>query len=109
MAAPIAQVGAVMMCPHGAPINVVSANFRVLVGGSPAAIATDPCLVAGCAFTVPPAIPQPCVTVQWLKTSLRVRVGGNPVVCSDSAGLCLGVAPAGPPVIVSTQQRVKAT
>lgn len=109
MSAAIVQVGATIMCPHGASATIVPTNTRVMVDGTPAALATDPCLIAGCPFTLPPATPAPCIKVQWMTMSTRVQVNGTPLVLSGSQGLCIGAGPPGPPNIVSTQTRVKAT
>lgn len=107
----IYHVGASAICPHGGQITVISSNARVLVGGMPAATLADTCVVAGCAFTVPPGKPQPCVKVQWLVPALRVLVNGQPVILQTSTGLCLSAEqiPQGPPAIVATQPRVIAT
>ena len=67
--------------------------------------------MAGCAFTVPPGKPQPCVTAQWLTPATRVLINGQPPILQTSTGLCLSVEqiPGGPPMVVSTQPRVVAT
>ena len=39
-------------------------------------------------FTLPPATPQPCVTVEWQATTQSVTVGGQPLVLQTSVGLC---------------------
>ena len=111
MPGPLYHVGAVAMCPHGGQITTISSNVRVLVSGMPVATMADTSLVAGCAFTVPPAKPQPCTKVQWLVPALRVLVNGQPVLLQASAGLCLSPEqiPQGPPTIVSTQPRVIGT
>jgi hypothetical protein len=108
---PIYHVGASAICPHGGQVTVISSNARVLVGGMPAATLADTYVVAGCAFTVPPGKPQPCVKVQWLVPAVRVLVNGQPVILQTSTGLCLSAEqiPQGPPVIVATQPRVIAT
>jgi hypothetical protein len=105
------HVGASAMCPHGGPVTNVSSNARVLVGGLPVATLADTFLVAGCAFTVPPGKPQPCVTVQWLTPATRVLVNGQPPILMTSAGLCQSVEqiPQGPPTVAATQTRVIAT
>lgn len=95
------------MCPHAGTISMIPSNVRVKVGGSPAAVAADSFLVAGCAFVAGTA-PAPCVMVNWMVTALRVKVGGQPVVTKSSVGLTSGAAPPGPPNILVTQMRVKA-
>jgi hypothetical protein len=83
----------------------------VLVGGQPVVTLADNCLVAGCAFTVPPGTPQPCVRIQWLVPATRVLAGGQPVILQSSSGLCLSPAqvPNGPPNVLVTQVRVMGT
>ncbi|HQN29574.1 MAG TPA: hypothetical protein PKX20_00470 [Methanothrix soehngenii] len=100
--------GAAANCPHGGVVNVVTSNARVLVSGQPVATLADQCLVAGCAFTVPPGKPQPCLKVQWQVPSTRVFVNGQPAILNTSPALCLSPeqAPQGPPIVSATQPRV---
>jgi hypothetical protein len=111
MAAPLFHVGATAICPHGGQVTVTSSNTRVLVGGTPVATMADTCTVAGCAFTVPPGKPQPCVRVQWLVPAARVLVTGQPALLQTSSGLCLSAEqiPQGPPSVVTTQPRALGT
>ena len=108
MPGPLFHVGATAICPHAGQVNAVSTNTRVLVGGMPVVTVSDTCLVAGCAFTVPPGKPQPCVRVQWLTPAVRVLVNGQPPILQTTTGLCLSPEqiPNGPPTIVATQTRV---
>jgi hypothetical protein len=108
MPGPLYHVGATGICPHGGQITTISSNARVLVSGMPVATFMDTSLVAGCAFTVPPGKPQPCVRVQWLTPAARVLVMGQPALLQTSAGLCLSPEqiPQGPPSIVVNQARV---
>ena len=103
------HVGATAICPHGGQVSTISSNSRVLVGGQPVATIGDTYPVAGCAFTVPPGKPQPCVKVQWLVPAGRVLVGGRPVVLQTSTGLCQSAEqiPQGPPNVVVTQVRAR--
>jgi len=105
------HVGASAICPHGGQVSTISTNARVLVGGQPVATLSDTYLVAGCAFTVPPGKPQPCVKVQWLVPAARVLVGGQPAVLQTSTGLCQSAEqiPQGPPNVVVTQLRARGT
>ena len=102
------HVGATAICPHGGQVTVMPANTRVTVGGQPVATMADICLVAGCAFTVPPGKPQPCVSVQWLIPANRVFVNGQPVILQTSSGICMSAEqiPQGPPTVIMTQTRV---
>jgi hypothetical protein len=108
MAGTLFHVGAVALCPHGAPVNTVSSNARVLVSGMPVATLADPYLIAGC-----PLVAQtgPCVRVQWLVPATRVLVNGIPPILNTSVGLSMAASqvPLGPPTVVMTQPRVVAT
>jgi hypothetical protein len=111
MPGPLIAVGAVGMCPHGGQMSIVSSNARVLAGGMAVATLADQYLIAGCAFTIPPGKPQPCVRVQWMTPATRVMVGGQPAMLLTSTGLALSAEgiPGGPPNVTSTQPRVVGT
>jgi hypothetical protein len=102
------HVGAGAMCPHGGQVTTISTNTRVHVNGLQAATIGDTYLVAGCAFTVPPGKPQPCIKVLWLVPASRVLIGGQPAILAASAGICQSPEqiPQGPPVVIATQTRV---
>lgn len=108
MPGPLFHVGASAICPHGGQVTVISSNTRVLVSGMPVATLGDQYVVAGCAFTVPPGKPQPCVKALWLVPAVRVLINGQPAILQTSTGLCQSVEqiPQGPPTIVATQTRV---
>lgn len=111
MAIPIVNLATSITCPHGAKVNPVCTNTRVLIGGSPALLATDQYMVAGCPFQIPvgPAMkPSPCLTVRWMTFSLRVKVMGKPVLLQSSVGLCQSPEglPQGPPIIAGAPPRV---
>ena len=105
------HVGATAICPHGGQVTVIPANSRVLVGGQPVATFGDQYLVAGCAFTVPPGKPQPCIKVQWLVPATRVLVNGQPAILQTSSGLCQSPEqiPQGPPSVIVTQVKAMGT
>jgi hypothetical protein len=109
MGANILHVGMTALCPHGGQVSVVPGSPRVKVGGQPVATMGDQFLIAGCAFTVPPAKPQPCIKVQWLAVATRVKAGGQFVILQTSTGLCQSAEqiPAGPPNVVASQVRVR--
>jgi len=111
MPGPLFHVGATAICPHAGQITTISTNVRVLVNGMPVATMGDTFLVAGCAFTVPPGKPQPCIKVQWLVPAVRVLVNGQPAILQTSVGLCQSPEqiPQGPPTILATQPRVIGT
>lgn len=104
----LTHVGFTAMCPHGGQVQVVPGNARVKLGGQPAASLADQFLISGCPFTLPPAVPSPCVTIQWVVPATRVMLGGQPAILQTSTGLCLAAtqAPQGPPTVVTTQARV---
>ena len=99
------HVGATVMCPHGGQVNGTATSTKVTVSGQPVVVQTDTFLVAGCAFTVPPGKPQPCVKVLWMTAALKVTVEGKPVLLSTSSGMCQSAeqAPQGPPIVSVTQ------
>jgi hypothetical protein len=99
------------MCPHGGQLSIISTNVRVTAGGQPLATMSDQFLIAGCAFTIPPGKPQPCMKVQWLVPAARVTIGGQPAILQTSSGLCLSAdqIPQGPPTVTVAQTRVLGT
>jgi hypothetical protein len=111
MPGPLVHVSAVGMCPHGGQIQIISSDARVLVGGLMVATMADQFIIAGCAFTVPPGKPQPCVRVQWMVPAVRVVANAQPVILQDSVGICFSAdgIPAGPPTLVTVQPRVIGT
>lgn len=88
---------------------ITSTNTRVKASGQFVAVMGDIYTIAGCAFTVPPGKPQPCVRIEWLVPSMRVKVMGKPVLLKSSVGLCLSPEqiPQGPPTVMVTQMRAK--
>lgn len=111
MPGPLLHVTAVMTCPHGGQVNIISSNVRVLVNGMPVSTMADQYLIVGCAFTVPPGKPQPCIRVQWTTPAVRVMVNGPPAMLATSVGICMSAdgIPAGPPIPGTVQPRVIGT
>jgi len=103
------HVGATAICPHGGQVSIIPSSVRVLVSGQPVATFADTTLVAGCAFTVPPSKPQPCIKVQWLVPAARVMVNHQPALLQTSTALCQSAEqiPQGPPTVIAGQIRVK--
>jgi hypothetical protein len=99
------------MCPHGGQIQIISSDARVLVSGMQVATMADQFVIVGCAFTVPPGKPQPCVRVQWTVPAARVVANFQPAILQTSVGLCFSAdgIPAGPPVLTTVQPRVIGT
>lgn len=111
MPGPVLHTGATANCPHGGVLNIIAASPRVTVSGMPVAVLTDQGVIAGCAFTVPPSKPQPCVSTKWIVGATRVTSNGTPVLINPCVALCLSAEqiPGGPPVITGSQTRVIAT
>ena len=99
------------MCPHGGSLSIISTNVRVTAAGQALATIGDQFMIAGCAFTIPPGKPQPCLKVQWLMPAMRVTIGGQAAILQSSSGLCLTAEqiPQGPPTITVAQTRVLGT
>jgi hypothetical protein len=95
----------VLMCPHGGPVQIISANSRAKAT-DPLACSTDTFVITGCPFVIAGA-PHPCVTIQWITTATRCQAGGQPLLNESSVGLCLAPdqTPQGPVQIVSVQPR----
>lgn len=106
----LVQVGASGMCPHAGPLQIVPSQVKVLLGGQPAATASDQFVIAGCAFTVPPGKPQPCVTAKFLPAA-KVLLSNNPAVLKSGGVTCQSAEQVqqGPPSITVTQLKVTGT
>lgn len=106
----LVEVGATAMCPHGGPLQIVPTQAKVLVGGKPAATASDTFTVTGCAFTLPNGTPSPCVTATF-RPAVKVLLGGNPAVLKSAGIICQSGAqlPQGPPSVTVTQLKVTGT
>jgi hypothetical protein len=111
MAAPVLTINATLQCPHGAPVQIISSNTKLMANGAPVALATDTFVVAGCPFTLPGPKPSPCVTVRWTVTDTKTSVGGAATLSMASAGMCYSAEQAaqGPVVKVSTPAMVETT
>lgn len=105
----LVNVGAAGMCPHGAPLQVIPSQGKVLLGGQPAATVSDQFVITGCAFTVGPK-PQPCVTAKFLP-AVKVLLSGTPAVLKGGALICQSAEqiPQGPPTVTVTQIKVSGT
>jgi hypothetical protein len=97
-----------LVCPHGGTVMITPANQRATAQGAPIATSADVCTIAGCAFTIPPGVPSPCVTVQWMVSAMRLKAGA-PALDAASVGICIAAtgAPQGPVIVQATQPRVK--
>jgi hypothetical protein len=108
MSGPALTAASTMMCPHGGQVQVVPSNLRAKADAY-LLTQSDTFVVAGCAFTIPPSVPSPCIKVQWIVADTSVKAGGNPTLSQSDTGLCLNAqqAPQGPVTIANTQSRVK--
>lgn len=98
------HVGATVLCAHAGQAQATFPNPRVTVSGQPIVNQPAPYAIAGCTFTVPPGVPLPCVTAQWVTGATRITSNGMPVLLMDSQAICV---PNGTPLmVVVTQTRV---
>ena len=106
MGAPLITVDAPVLCPHGGKATIVPANTRVKAGGQ--FVVTQACqvIVSGCSFTVPVAVPMPCLPATWTVVASRVKAMGSPVVTLSSVGMTTGMGPPVPLIITPSQVRV---
>jgi hypothetical protein len=110
MSPPFLTAASVMMCPHGGTVTGTPSATKAVID-APVLTVSDTFLIAGCAFTLPPAVPSPCVSVQWSGPSVNVTHGGAPALTAASIGLCLAAtqAPQGSVIIASTQPLAEGT
>jgi hypothetical protein len=101
---------ATIMCPHGGTITAVPSSTNVTAGGA-VLVQSDTFIVAGCPFTLPGGVYNPCTQVQWVVANLRCTVDGTPTLSRSSTGMCIGAngAPQGTVSVISTQARAKST
>ena len=99
-------VSSVLMCPHGGTVTPTSSNTHAKAGDFIVRM-SDTFTIAGCPFTLPGGVYHPCVTVQWVKSTLRCQAAGDFMLAQDSVGLCLAAdqTPQGTVLIQSTQMR----
>ncbi|MFB7504542.1 PAAR-like protein [Streptomyces broussonetiae] len=107
MSGNLVTISATVMCPHGGQANVLPAQSRVLVDGSPAATEADVHTVTGCTFTAGGS-PRPCTAIRWTGPSARILINGSPALLQDSTALAHNAVGAtqGPPNVTVVQQRV---
>ena len=106
MPGPLLHFGATVLCAHAGQAQPTVVNPRVTVMGQPTVLISSPYMIAGCTLPPPPAANGPCVTAQFVTSSLRVTSSGQPLLLLDSQAIC---TPTGTPLmIVVTQTRVTA-
>jgi len=99
------HLGATVICAHAGQAQPTAPNPRVMVSSQPVVTQSCTYMIAGCPFTVPPSVPSPCVTGQWITAATRVLAGGVPVLLQDSQAIC---TPNGTPLnIIMTQTRAR--
>jgi hypothetical protein len=102
------NTASVLQCPHGGMVTAITTNVAAQAAGDFIVRASDTFMIAGCAFTLPPGTPHPCMTVQWIMSALMNTVMGDSVLTEESVGLCVAAdqVPQGPVMISSTQPLV---
>jgi hypothetical protein len=101
MGMPIVTSATTVMCGHAGNATHVPTQARVRIAGSPAALASDQHMVAGCSLA---SSSGPfCTVLTWTVPATRVKVNGQPVVLHSS--MPMGV---GPGIVVTGQPRVTA-
>ncbi len=101
MPGPLLHQGAMINCPHLAPITVPPTNTRVAVSGAFVLTMADVPAIAGCPFQIPFGVstkPQPCVTVKLIAAT-KVLINNIPAAVLTPLTQCLSVEqiPQGPP------------
>ena len=107
MGAALLTTASVLMCPHGGTVSAASSNSKAKAGDF-IVRPSDTFTIAGCPFTLPSGTPHPCMTVQWVKSTLRCKAADEFALAQDSIGMSLAAyqAPQGTVLIQSTQPRV---
>jgi uncharacterized Zn-binding protein involved in type VI secretion len=107
---PILTALAQAQCPHGGKVTLAATSSKVLVDNGPVFTQGDQGMIAGCAFTVPPGKPQPCVKGMFTMPSTKVMVEGKPALLKGPADLGQSgeQIPQGPLVYASVQMKVTA-
>lgn len=111
MSTPIVTMATRIQCPHGAPGTLVTATAKVMVDNMAPLVVGDKGTIAGCPFTVPSGVPQPCVTALLTKAATKVLAENKPVLLMNPSDVCQSPAqvPQGPVVWTNIQSKVLAT
>ncbi|MFN0140315.1 MAG: hypothetical protein ACKVQW_09540 [Pyrinomonadaceae bacterium] len=99
-----------IMCMHGGTAILTTANTTVKVDNMPALVETDIHPVAGCAFTIPPGKPSPCIRIEWSMGATQVKANETAVLIQSSIGKCISAegATQGVAIIAQTQTKAQA-
>lgn len=101
MGTPVVTTATTVMCGHGGSATHIPTQVRVRIAGSPAALASDQHVVAGCSLA---SSSGPfCTTLAWTVPALRVKAAGQPVALHTSMPMGIG-----PGVVSAGQMRVTA-
>jgi len=94
-----------LQCPHGGSIEAVCSNTQVQTAEGYILRSSDTFSIAGCAFTVPPGSPHPCVSVNWIVTAEETQAVSDFALTEDSVGLCIAgdQVPQGTVLVTATQ------
>jgi len=89
---------------------LTTANSQVKIDGVPALLESDIHPVAGCAFTIPPGKPQPCIKIEWSGGATTCKANGTGVLTQSSIGKCTSAEGAvqGLAIVANTQMKVQA-
>lgn len=99
-----------VMCMHGGTATLTTSNTTVKADNMPALVETDIHPVAGCAFTIPPGKPSPCIRIEWSMGATQCKANGTAVLTSTSIGKCISAegATQGMAIISQTQTKTQA-
>ena len=75
-------------CAHSGQVTFVSSATKVMFDNGPPLLLGDKGVIAACAFTIPSAKPQPCVTALVVVAATKVLVEGQAVILKGSADIC---------------------
>jgi hypothetical protein len=111
MPMPILTALAQANCPHGGKVTFLATSSKVLIEAGPAFVQGDQAPIAGCAFTIPPSKPQPCVKGLLTMPSAKVLIEGKPAILRGPAdiGQSAEQAPQGPLIYATVQTKVIGT
>src|SRR6185295_7365150 len=107
----VVTTSSTVMCTHGGQATLTTANTQVKIDGAAALLESDIHSVAGCAFTVPPGKPQPCIRIEWSGGATMCKANGTAVLTQSSIGKCISAegATQGIAIIAMAQMKAQAS
>ncbi len=98
-----------IMCPHGGQAILRTGNSNVSAVKGNVLLESDEHKVAGCAFTIPPSKPSPCITIKWKAGTQEGTIDGTAILTASSVGECYSGENAmqGTAIIANTQLKSK--